>query len=323
MAKNIQRVRPQGVILPHGLWRHGLGFKALGLLYTLLDLAELPDWEFSLEGLLALSRQHDMGDGRDAIRTGLIELEAHRFLIRDRQRGTDGQLGRSQWWISDAPITDPVQDPALAAALPASENPTLENRLQEGSSSSEEEKSKSSPCKSPESASFSEAAIELWNRCAPGHWVRIRELGAARQRRLNGLIREFGSAGKALVALAQSLEMAHQEDWAMKPAARLTIENWLSNGKVRQYQEKHQAQQQPSAACLSGEQQEIAALAAQHPELFEGVTERDGMLHLRYSLEVQQRVGYPQTGMVATIGAIEAEISHLQQRLAPTPCPLA
>ena len=320
MAKNIQRVRPQGVVLAHGLWTHGLGLKALGLLYMLLDLAALPDWEFSVEGLVALSRQNAMGDGRDAIRTAIAELEVKAFLVRDRQRNEGGLLGGCQWLISDSPI------PGAAADLPTSENPTLVNRRQEGSSSIEEEKINTSPCKSPEPAAvtpaYPEQAMALWNRCAPAHWVRIRELGVARQRRLNGLVREFGSSAKALVALEQSLAMAHQEDWCMKAQTRLTLENWLSNGKVRQYQEKHQAQQQPDAASLSGEQQEIATLAEQHPELFDGVQLQDGCLHLRYSPAVQQRAQYPAHGLVTTVRALEAEITYLQQRLAPALCPL-
>lgn len=323
MAKNIQRVRPQGVVLAHGLWRHGLGFKALGLLYTLLDLCGLPDWEFSVEGLHGLAKQHGMGDGRDAIRSAIAELEASGFLIRQQQRGTGGELGLSHWLISDQPM---APEPTPSAASPSSGFPTSVNPLQEGSSSIEEEKNNISPCKSPETAgpkpAYPEQAMALWNRFAPAHWVRIRELGAARQRRLNGLVREFGTATKALEALEQSLLMAQQEEWAMKASARLTLENWLSNGKVRQYQEKHQAQQQPVAALLSGEQQEIAALAEQHPQLFEGVQLQDGCLHLRYSPVVQQVAQYPAHGLVTTVSALKAEIAYLQQRLAPAPCPL-
>jgi hypothetical protein len=319
MAKNIQRVRPQGVVLAHGLWTHGLGLKALGLLYLLLDLAQLQDWEFSVSGLVQLARHHDIGDGQHAISTAIAELEAKGFLRRQRERSEGGQLGGAHWWISDQPIP---ADGEPEAAEPALENPTLVNRPQQGSSSIEEEKNKKSPSCPPESAEFSQAALELWNRCAPAHWVRIRELGAARQRRLNGLVREFGNSAKALAALEQSLAMAHQEDWCMKPQMRLALENWLSNGKVRQYQEKALALAEPAAAALSGEQQEIAALAEQHPDLFEGVSLQDGCLHLRYSAAVQQRAQYPAHGLVTTVSALEAEIAYLQQRLAPALCPL-
>ncbi len=329
MAKNIQRVRPQGVILAHGIWRHGLGLKALGLLYMLLDLAELPDWEFTLEGLLGVSRQHGMGDGRDSIRTAISELEDHGFLVRDRDRSEAGQLGASQWWISDSPISEPAGIPAPASDSPASENPTLVNRLQEGSSSIEEEKTKKSPCKSPKrkaardttaKLAYHEEAIALWNRCAPAHWSRAQGLGRARKTALNTLANDFGGHQKALAALEESLAIAHRESWCMKAQTRLALENWLSNGKVRQHLEKHQALQEPAAACLSGEQQEMAELAAKHPALFDGVLLQDGCLHLRYTAAVQQQASYPAHGLITTMGALMAEITHLQERLQPV-CP--
>lgn len=311
MGKNIQRVRPAGVILGHGLWRHGLSFKALGLLYVLLDLSQLPDWEFSVEGLTVLSRQHGMGDGRDAIRSAIAELEAAQLLQRQQQRGEGGQLEASHWLVSDSPIT----------ASPSSGFPTSANRLQEGSSSIEEEKTQRPP-KSPadQGPDFRDQVVALWNSQAPEHWIRIRELGQQRQRKLGGLVREFGSPAKALAALEASLRQARSEEWCMKASARLSLENWLSNGKVRQYQEKAAVAQQATSAALSGEQQEIAALAAQHPELIDGVLLEDGVLRLRYSERVQQQVGYPAMGMVNTVGALTAEISYLRERLAPA-CP--
>lgn len=320
MSKNISRVRASGLVLAHGLWRHGLSLKTMGLLYMLLDLAELPDWEFSLQGLVALAQQHDMGDGRDAIRTAIAELEDKAFLVRQRDRSDVGRLGGSQWLVSDAPMTENSQDQEPAAVLPTSENPTLVNRLQEGSSSIEEEKKEQDPLNPPvaveQPASFARAAMELWNTQAPGHWVRIRDLGQQRQRRLNGLIREFGSAGRALIALERSLQQAHQEDWCIKASARLSLENWLSNGKVRQYSEKLQAASEPATAGLSSEQREIAELAAQHPDLFTGTVVADGVLQLRYSAMVRLLANYPEQGMVNTVGALDAEIKYLQSALA-------
>lgn len=312
MGKNIQRVRPHGVILGHGLWQHGLGLKALGLLYVLLDLTQLPDWEFSLNGLVALSRQHGMGDGRDSIRTAIAELEEKAFLVRERERNADGQLGSSNWLISDAPI--PSEAPASDS--PASENPTLADRLQEGSSSIEEEKKEEPPLIPPsESKShqdFIAAAIELWNGQAPEHWVRIRGAGQKRKTMFGSLRRDFGSERLALEAMGQSLEQAHREDWCMKPAARLTIENWLSNGKVRQYQEKWAARKEVAQVALSGEQQQIARMAADHPDLFAGVVLEEGLLYVRYTVAIQHLASYPERGMVNGIGAMSAEITYLQ-----------
>jgi hypothetical protein len=232
---------------------------------------------------------------------------------------------------------DPLADDGFSVTVTADQapvrKPVSENRLQQRETTNTPligmtnviplpPRGESADGQAKPQSTFHQKAVDLWNLCAPAHWVRIRDIGQQRQRRLNGLIREFGNATKALAALEQSLAMAHHEDWAMKPAARLTIENWLSNGKVRQYQEKHQAQQEPVDAVLSGEQQEIAALAAQHSRLFDGVVLQEGSLHLRYSTAVQQQAGYPAHALVSTISALEAEIRHLNQRLAPVPCPL-
>lgn len=315
MGKNINRVRPHGVVLGHGLWRQGLSLKALGLLYILLDLSQLPDWEFSLEGLVQLSRQHAMGDGRDSLRTAIAELEGAGLLHRLQPRTDNGQLAAGQWLVSDTPLSDP----------PSSENPTSDNRLQEGSSSNEEEKTNKPPLKSPKksasAASFAQAAMELWNTQAPEHWIRIQQIGHKRQGTINRLIREFGSEAKALEALQVSLRQAHHEDWCMKANARLSIENWLSNGKVRQYQEKAAFAEQPVAASLSGEQEEVVALARRHPELFTDVTLQGGLLRLHYTEQIQRLVSYPASGMVNSVSNLNSEIAYLQQQLAASTCP--
>lgn len=44
-----------------------------------------------------------MRDGRDAVRSGLRELEKHHYLIRDRERGADGRLGEAVWFYTDLP----------------------------------------------------------------------------------------------------------------------------------------------------------------------------------------------------------------------------
>ena len=318
MSKNIRRVRATGIVLAHGLWQHGISFKAIGLLYTLLDLAELPDWEFSIQGLVALSQQHGVGDGRDAIRSAIAELEEKRLLVRERERGDNGQLGGTHWLVSDSPIADADENPAPATGLPASENPTEGIRLQQGSSSYEEEKKEEIPCKSPRSDgqkdSFADRAMAIWNSQAPAHWIRIRAMGKQRVRKLVALAnQEFGSQEATLTALEQSLQQAQREDWCMKPSAQLTLENWLTNGKVRQYSEKWLEVSSPASAAsgLSPEQREVADIAKDYPALFRGVSVRDGHLMLQYTIEAQQAAGYPAEATVSTIGAIGEEIAFL------------
>lgn len=159
--------------------------------------------------------------------------------------------------------------------------------------------------------SFATAAIEIWNQSAPAHWVRIRELGQQRQRKLNGLLREFGTATKALDALAASLQQAHHEDWCMKASARLTLENWLSNGKVRQYQEKLAARHDIGSAEVSAEQAEMITTALNHPSLFSDAKINDGIVWLHYTPAVQSAARYPERAQVSTMEALRSEIDFL------------
>jgi hypothetical protein len=104
MDKNINHVRPQGVFLSHGIWRHGLSLKATGLLCLLLDLKSAEDWEPSLTSIVELARLHQISDGRDSIRTAIAELESKGFLSRQRERDGNGTLTGTQWHISDQPV---------------------------------------------------------------------------------------------------------------------------------------------------------------------------------------------------------------------------
>jgi len=44
-----------------------------------------------------------MHDGRDAVRSGLRELEKHHYLIRVRERAENGRLGVAVWFYTDLP----------------------------------------------------------------------------------------------------------------------------------------------------------------------------------------------------------------------------
>lgn len=361
MKTSLVRYRTEGVSMRYGLWNHGLSLKAMGCLYLLLSLARLDNWQFSIEGLVALAKAKGMGDGRHSIRMAIAELKDKRFLQCQRLRLADGRLGEMRWIVHDEPMPMELDEPEALKLMepPVTEIPTpkewtlVEPQLDEPTEDGkpnvrapgsdfrlQHRESTNTPLirvtnvtllppggervddQAKPQSSFHQDAVALWNRCAPAHWVRIRDIGQQRQRRLNGLVREFGNATKALAALELSLQQAHHEDWAMKPIARLTIENWLSNGKVRQYQEKRQAEEETCVALLSGEQQDLADLAAAHPQFFDGVVVRDGSLRLRYTAAVQQRTGYPAEGLVTTRSALQAEIDFLQGQMAITPCPL-
>ncbi|MFF0094574.1 hypothetical protein ACFYSF_32090 [Streptomyces canus] len=57
-------------------------------------------WQVTIADLVRLGP-----DGREAVRTGLKELEAHGYLIRERLRRPDGTLGEIVYCITDRPAT--------------------------------------------------------------------------------------------------------------------------------------------------------------------------------------------------------------------------
>jgi hypothetical protein len=107
-----------------------LSYKARGLLLTLSSHAV--GFEVTLEHLVDTSP-----DGRDAVRTGLIELvDAGYMLRRDRTRNEQGQLKGPDWELVDpaadnpprpaaAPPGNTAPEEAAAADSPTSDNPTL------------------------------------------------------------------------------------------------------------------------------------------------------------------------------------------------------
>lgn len=327
MAKNI-RVLNRSVSLPYGLWKYGLTPKAIGLLYTILGLADIPEWEFSVRGLCRVFANADVkkGIGLEAITSGIQELEEKRFLIRERVRGKDGQLGGSNWIVSEAPIpTDAPETGCPATGLPATGNPAQEKPTQYINPIEEKKNNKQGEIIIPETGSnkrknkssrdnviFTEAVREIWNSEAPDHWPRITAIGPQRLRRVSALVAEVGGADEALEALSRSLRAAHGEGWCMKPEARLSIENWLSNGKVVQYSEK--AQQEPVVSVsVSQEQIDMINLARRHKDLFGFTPYKDGV-ELRFTKPALD-IGYPETSRIRTLDALEYEIACLTARL--------
>ena len=116
----IEKTRDYTVMSNHHLRDMSLSLKAKGLLSLMLSLPE--EWDYTMKGLARICK-----DGVDSISGGIRELEARGYLIRERVRGANGQLGSIEYTILEQP-----KEPA-----PVQEEPAQLNK--EGSS---KEKSK-------------------------------------------------------------------------------------------------------------------------------------------------------------------------------------
>ena len=82
----IEKTRDYTVMSNHHLRNTDLSLKAKGLLSLMLSLPE--EWDYTTKGLARICK-----DGVDSICAGVRELEDHGYLIRERVRGANGQLG--------------------------------------------------------------------------------------------------------------------------------------------------------------------------------------------------------------------------------------
>ena len=110
----IEKTRDYTVMSNHHLRDMSLSLKAKGLLSLMLSLPE--NWDYTMKGLARICK-----DGIDSISGGIRELEEHGYLIRERVRGANGQLGSIEYTILEQP-----KEPT-----PAQVNPTLVTPVQE------------------------------------------------------------------------------------------------------------------------------------------------------------------------------------------------
>ena len=111
----IEKTRDYTVMSNHHLRDMSLSLKAKGLLSLMLSLPE--EWDYTMKGLARICK-----DGVDSISGGIRELEARGYLIRERVRGANGQLGSIEYTILEQP-KEPAQTPAPIREKPIRENP--------------------------------------------------------------------------------------------------------------------------------------------------------------------------------------------------------
>ena len=125
MADMIQIQRSGGyTVLPNGILRDtGLSLKTKGLFAITLSLPE--GWDYSVAGLATVA-----GCGRDAIRGALKEMEAARYLTRQRAHGEGGKFTGVVYTIRDTaePLSGKptMDDPAPLSGKPTTDNPTTD-----------------------------------------------------------------------------------------------------------------------------------------------------------------------------------------------------
>ncbi|KMS74256.1 hypothetical protein ACM01_15220 [Streptomyces viridochromogenes] len=101
--------------IANGLFRDSrLSYKAKGIFGYISTHQD--GWQVTVAGLVRSGP-----DGRDAVRTGLQELETHGYLIRERLRRTNGTLGEIVYSITDRPT---FVDALMADAATALIGPT-------------------------------------------------------------------------------------------------------------------------------------------------------------------------------------------------------
>ena len=122
----IEKTKDYTVMSNHHLRNTELSLKAKGLLSLMLSLPE--DWDYTMRGLSKICK-----DGIDSIRVGVQELEAQGYLVRQRVRLPNGQLGSVEYTILEQPKPKP-EKPTLEKPMlenPTQVKPTLDSPTQE------------------------------------------------------------------------------------------------------------------------------------------------------------------------------------------------
>lgn len=111
----IEKTRDYAVMSNHHLRDKSLSLKVKGLLSLLLSLPE--EWDYTTKGLARICK-----DGVDSICAGVRELEEHGYVIRQRVRNPNGQLGAIEYTILEQP-----RQAGPGPGKPKRENPVLDN----------------------------------------------------------------------------------------------------------------------------------------------------------------------------------------------------
>ena len=114
----VEKTRDYTVMANHHLRNTELSLKAKGLLSLMLSLPE--EWDYTTKGLA-----HICKDGVDSICAGVRELEEHGYVVRERIRNLNGQLGAIEYTILEQPQEPKREKPERENPVQA--NPVLDD----------------------------------------------------------------------------------------------------------------------------------------------------------------------------------------------------
>ena len=114
----IEKTRDYTVMSNHHLRNTDLSLKAKGLLSLMLSLPE--EWDYTTKGLARICK-----DGVDSICAGVRELEDHGYVVRERVRNANGQLGAIEYTILEQPRPPEPKREKPEREKPVQANPVL------------------------------------------------------------------------------------------------------------------------------------------------------------------------------------------------------
>jgi hypothetical protein len=115
----VEKTRDYTVMANHHLRNTELSLKAKGLLSLMLSLPE--EWDYTTKGLARICK-----DGVDSICAGVRELEDHGYVVRERIRNPNGQLGAIEYTILEQPRTSEPKQEKPERENPVQANPVLD-----------------------------------------------------------------------------------------------------------------------------------------------------------------------------------------------------
>lgn len=130
----IEKTRDYTVMSNHHLRNTELSLKAKGLLSLMLSLPD--NWDYTTKGLARICK-----DGVDSICAAVRELEEHGYVIRERVRGANGQLGSIEYTILEQPAEPSPERENPVQVKPILENPVLGKPEQENPAQLNKDKS--------------------------------------------------------------------------------------------------------------------------------------------------------------------------------------